>query len=382
MLSVGIYTYSTRPRGSVVHALSLAEALRFAGHDVTLYALSKAGDRLFRDTTCRVQLLPAEPAPSDGAALIRQRISEFDHGIRRLKPRHAIHHAEDCLAANALLEVRGELSGRIVRTVHHVERFESQYLLDCQRRSIAQVDGLFSVSELTRSEVLAEFGRDTWPVLNGVDRERLRRVPVDTNPLLRRLGIRPSDRVVLSVGGIEPRKNSLRALAAIARAYDREPKLRWVIAGGASIWDHSDYRDKFDKRLHELPADLQARITTCGVLTDAELAALYARAEVLLCPSQKEGFGLCVLEALTTNTVVVASNAPPFTEYLDGETAVLVDPESVESIAHGLEQALSDRALGARLRPAGEARAAHYSWERSAAQHVAHYRALLADARG
>jgi len=237
------------------------------------------------------------------------------------------------------------------------------------------------VSELTRSEVLAEFGRDAWPVLNGVDRERLRRPSADANALMRRLGVRPSDRIVLSVGGIEPRKNSLRALAAVARAYDREPKLRWIIAGGASIWDHGDYRDKFEKRLQELPVDLQARITVCGVLTDAELAALYARAEILLCPSQQEGFGLCVLEALTTDTVVVASDAPPFTEYLDGETALLVDPESVASIARGLEQALGDRALGARLRRAGEARAAQYSWERSAAQHVAHYRALLAGTR-
>ena len=44
MFSIGIFTYSTKPRGSVVHATYLAEALSRRGHDVTLYALSKAGD--------------------------------------------------------------------------------------------------------------------------------------------------------------------------------------------------------------------------------------------------------------------------------------------------------------------------------------------------
>ncbi len=379
MLSIGIYTYSTRPRGSVVHAVGLAEALRFAGHDVTLYALSKAGDGLFRPTSCKLELLPAAEAPSDSAQLIRQRIEEFVSGIRRLRPRHDIHHAEDCLAANALLGVRGELEAPVVRTVHHVERFESPYLLECQRRSIAEVDELFSVSGLTRREVRSEFGRDSKAVFNGVDRARFVAPSVEQRSrVAERLGIAPGDRLVLSVGGIEPRKNSLRALGAVTRAFDREPRLRWVIAGGASIWDHREYRERFEQRLRELPRDLQARITVVGVLPEADLAALYALSEVLLCPSQQEGFGLCVLEAQLAGAVVVVSDAAPFTEYLDADTACLVDPESIEAIASGLCRVLADAALRRRLHSEGSRRASEYSWERSAAAHVVHYRALLA----
>jgi len=378
MLSIGIYTYSTKPRGSVVHAVSLAEALRFAGHDVTLYALSKTGDTLFRPASCRVCLFTAGKAPVESGALIRQRIDEFATGLRAQRPQHDIHHAQDCLAANALLEARAELGGSVVRTVHHVEAFEDAYLAQCQRRSVEQADRVFSVSELTRREVRAEFGRDSAQVGNGVDGERLRAIAAEPRSIAKRFGIEAGDRVVLSVGGIEPRKNSLRALAAVANAFDRVPRLRWIIAGGASIWNHDDYRQRFQERLSELPRDLQRRVNICGVVTDPELAGLYAASEVLLYPSQREGFGLSVLEALCSGTNVVASNVPPFTEYLDAECACLVDPDSVEAMSTALVRLLREPNFAKQLLCNGERRAALYSWTRCAAEHVAHYRALLA----
>src|SRR6186713_549562 len=98
MLSVGIFTYSTKPRGSVVHAACLAEALQRRGAQVRLYALSKTGDGFFRPLSCPIQLIPAQLAASEVDALIRQRIAEFRQGIRALGVKHDICHAEDCLA--------------------------------------------------------------------------------------------------------------------------------------------------------------------------------------------------------------------------------------------------------------------------------------------
>src|SRR5258705_7220306 len=103
MTSVGLFTYSTKPRGSVVHAAYLAEALAARGHDVTLYALSKAGDRLYRELSCPVVYLGAEMAPSDPDALIAQRVREIAAGISLARPRHDVYHAEDCLVASGLL---------------------------------------------------------------------------------------------------------------------------------------------------------------------------------------------------------------------------------------------------------------------------------------
>ena len=109
MTSVGIFTYSTKPRGSVVHATYLAEALSARGHDVTLYALSKDGDRLYRELECPVVYLRAAAAPVEPAELIAQRIQEVASGVEAAAPRHEIYHAEDCLVASGLLAVKPRL---------------------------------------------------------------------------------------------------------------------------------------------------------------------------------------------------------------------------------------------------------------------------------
>jgi glycosyltransferase-like protein len=383
-LSVGIFTYSSRPRGSVVHAASLAEALAALGHDVTLYALCKHGDGFFRRVRCALRLLPAGPAEGSTDDLIRQRIGEFHAGLAALAPRHDIWHAEDCLAANALLAApSAERPFPIVRTVHHVERFESPYLDDCQRRSIEQADAVFSVSELTRKEVLAEFGRPTELLFNGVDPSRFaRRRPEHESWVRGRFGIPASARVLLSVGGVEPRKNSLRALSAVAQALARVPDFYWVIAGGASIWSHDAYRADFEALLSELPAERRARVVRTGQLEEEELTALFQLCHALFCPSVQEGFGLSVLEAMAAGRPVVVSDRPPFTEYLDRHSAILVDPESVDDMTDGLEAVLLENGASARLVAAALERVSRYSWQRSALDHVAQYRAILAENRG
>ena len=162
MFSIGIFTYSTKPRGSVVHATHLAEALSRRGHDVTLYALSKAGDLLYRDVDCRVVYLNAGKAPTEPDALIRQRVHEVAAGLSELRPRHDVYHAEDCLVTSGILAKRAELPLRpLVRTLHHLEHFASPYLRDCQRRSILEADAVACVSQASQRELCSREG-STW----------------------------------------------------------------------------------------------------------------------------------------------------------------------------------------------------------------------------
>jgi len=379
MLSIGIFTYSTKPRGSVVHAACLAEALQRKDAHVTLYALSKADDDFFRPLSCDLRLISAEAAPSDVDILIRQRIAEFRSGIHALGPEHDICHAEDCLAANALVAARTELRGAaLVRAVHHVEHFESPYLLDCQRRSVATADLVLSVSEVTRREVRAAFEREAPVISNGVDLRRfaVRSLP-DEQRMRERLGLVAGDVVALSVGGVEPRKNSLTALQAVALAFANEPRLRWVIAGGASIWEHASYRAEFSRQVSLLPQDLQSRIVVLGTVPEAELTALYQLSDVLLSPSLQEGFGLCVLEALAARCAVIVPQGAPFDEYLDESCAYFVDVSRVEQMASVLSRLLSQPALRGRLADKGYERAQRYSWDLVAERHLARYESLL-----
>lgn len=379
MLSIGIFTYSTKPRGSVVHAACLAEALHRKGAQVTLYALSKAGDTFYRPLACALRLIPAEAAPVEVDALIRQRIAELCTGIAELGARHAICHAEDCLAANALALARSVLNGAaIVRTVHHVEHFESPYLMACQERSVASADLVLSVSRVTSREVRAVYGREAPVISNGVDLARFE-APAEgsASGLRERFGVLPGEALILSVGGVEPRKNSLGALAAVREAFARFPALRWVIAGGASIWEHEAYRSEFARQLAALPHALQARISLLGTVSERELTDLYRASDVLLCPSLQEGFGLCVLEALVAKSAVVVPRGAPFDEYLDETCASFVEPTSAVDIARGLLGVLLEPERRAALVRAGYARVQRFSWDLVADRHLARYEALL-----
>ena len=383
MLSVGIFTYSTKPRGSVVHAACLAEALQRKGAEVTLYALSKAGDGFYRPLSCALRLIPAEPAPLEVDALIRQRIAEFCTGIAALGVRHTICHAEDCLAANALVAARSVLGAAgIVRTVHHVEQFESPYLMACQERSVASADLVLSVSQVTSREVRAVYGRQAPVISNGVDLTRFEaRSALALGRVRERLGVGPDETLILSVGGVEARKNSLGALGAVRAAFAEHPHLRWVIAGGASIWEHESYRAEFARQLQALPEALRARISILGTIPEAELTLLYRASDVLLCPSLQEGFGLCVLEAMAAQAAVIVPRGAPFDEYLDETCASFVDSNSVMDITRGLLQLLREPAQRQRLVAAADLRVRRFSWDLVAERHLARYESLLGRGR-
>lgn len=382
MISVGLFTYSTKPRGSVVHACYLAEALAERGHDVTLYALSKAGDRLYRELSCPVVYLRAEAAPADPDALIAQRIGEISAGLASVRPRHDLYHAEDCLMTSGLLAQRGLLGGRpLVRTLHHLEPYESPFLQACQRRSILEADGVLCVSRVSQADVRQALGRDCPIIGNGVDVGRF--VPDSELEAWarQRFGVRSGSFVVLSVGGVEPRKNSRVALAAMGGFLAEHPAAYWLIAGGASIWEHDAYRRAFHEQLAALEPSVRARVVELGPVTERELTGLYRTSQLLLCPSLQEGFGLCVLEAMAAGVPVVVSNGPPFNEYLSSDSACFIDPFSATAIAEAVEGLWSDPDHCARLSARGAELAQRFSWQRVAAEHEHHYLELLRPVR-
>jgi glycosyltransferase-like protein len=401
MGSVGLFTYSTVPRGSVVHTAHLADGLVEAGWDVTLYALDKDGRGFFRPTRARQCLVPAGPAPgTDTAALVAQRTEELADHLLRARPKHDLFHAQDCLSASGLLAVRGRgLPLRLVRTVHHVERFADPYLDACQTRSIREADLCLTVSAAARRDVAAGFGVQSVVVGNGVDclrfarpavervrawRDRLlagaRRTataPDTTSETLS--GAQPPGPVVLAVGGIEPRKNSLRLLAAFARVRAHHPRAQLWFLGGATVLDHGAYRAAFWQAHAALPADMRSGVVELGVLGEDDVPAIFHLADVLALPSLHEGFGLAALEALAAGVPLVASARPPFTEFLDPSCAILVDPENEAAIADGLLTAL--RTDDETRRAAGRRCAAAHGWAGVALRHGVHYERTIRHAR-
>lgn len=137
---------------------------------------------------------------------------------------------------------------------------------------------------------------------------------------------------LLAVGTVEPRKNYdglIRAYEALNQRRDLPPL---IIAGG------SGYRaEEYIRMPHELGIANKVRFT--GFIKDVELARLYSEAICLVHPAHHEGFGFTVPEAFRWDIPVVASNTGGLAEFFSS-SAWMVDPESMESIAAGIEKAL------------------------------------------
>jgi glycosyltransferase-like protein len=389
-LRIAMLTHSTHPRGGVVHALELSDALQALGHRVTLHAPDPAGRGFFRATPCETVAVPARPVAGGTVELVRQRVAEYLAHFERTQCGHAgggfdIWHAQDSISANALATMveQGWIGG-FVRTVHHLDRFDEPQLMAWQARGFQCAQQLLCVSGKWRDALASEHGLAAQQVRNGVNLQRYRSEPTPADAALRRrLGLREQGPVLLSVGGIEARKNTVRALQACVALRATHPNVQLVIAGGASLLDHGIYRAEFDAAVHASSlrvafcsalgaAPANADVVVTGPLHDDDMPPLYRCADVLLFPSVHEGFGLVVLEALACGTPVVVSRIAPFTEHLDARVVHWCDPADAASIARAARLALEGTRTQPMLR-AARPLLERYSWASSAARHTEIY---------
>jgi glycosyltransferase involved in cell wall biosynthesis len=176
-------------------------------------------------------------------------------------------------------------------------------------------------------------------------------------------------RYVLYAGTIQPRKN-VELLIEAFTALPGHDDVQLVIAGRL----RPGYR----------PAALlngSRRLRYLGPVTDDVLAMLYRRALVFCSPSSYEGFGLSLLEAMTSGCLVVAARNSAIPELLDG-CGILIDELSVAALRAALTQALSGTASLAELRAQAQQRAARYTWQETARRTLAVYQEAIHDARG
>jgi len=167
------------------------------------------------------------------------------------------------------------------------------------------------------------------------------------------------ERFILVVGTREPRKN----LPALVQAYRRmckanETKLGLVIVGRTG-WNSEALED--DLRNHD------EQIILTGFVPHSDLVALYSLAEVFVLPSLYEGFGFPPLEAMACGCPVIVSNRGSLPE-IAGDAAILIDPESQDSIVTAIRTVESNQLLREDLARRGMERAKDFSWKVTAAK--------------
>jgi len=382
-LRIAMLTYSLRPRGGVVHALEISEALTRRGHEVELIALGPPGESFFRAPAVPSRIVRYEPIDAPFDERIMAMLAAYRDGLAEPlgQGRFDLVHSQDCLSANAALELRDAgVVPHVIRTVHHIDDFTSPSLVECQDRSILRPDALLCVSEPWVVRLADEFGLRAALVSNGVDTHRYRpaRDPEERRRSRERFGL--GERfTVLTIGGIEPRKGSLTLLEGFATLRTRVPDLdpMLIVAGGATLFDYRHEVDRFHSRVASL--DLRDSVRVLGSLPDDEIESLYRAADAFAFPSTKEGFGLAALEALASGLPVVASALDEFDTYLsDGRSALLVPVGDGERLGAALARLAGSPATRADLRAGGLEVAAEYTWDRAAIAHERVYVKLLA----
>jgi glycosyltransferase involved in cell wall biosynthesis len=240
-------------------------------------------------------------------------------------------------------------------TAHpEVVRRYQRLLERVEQDSMAQV---IAVSQSTKNDIvrLTSISPERITVILEALPDESKYVPSDSEVKRTLQSLQLTKPYFLFVGTSEPRKNLQRVIQAWQAAgtgYE-------LVLSGAKGWDN----------LPHVPG-----LRELGYVEPNHLASLYRGATGLLFPSLYEGFGLPVLEAFFHDCPVITSRVSSLPE-VAGESAILVDPYSVESIADGITELLKATPSQKSARQKKMAtQIARFSWDTAAEQMIAVYR--------
>ena len=232
-----------------------------------------------------------------------------------------------------------------------------------------------------RSHAVVTFTEDESATLSGLfglAPERAHAVPMGVDLGLFRpharlearatLGIGRGERVLLSVGRIEPFKGTDVLVRGVA-LLDTSQDVRLLVVGGREdepgvAWLREAARENGVSNLLDWRA----------AVPQSDLPAYYAAADICVVPSLHEMFGLVALEAMACGTPVVASDAGGLRELVrHSETGLLCKSGDAAALAEALDALLRDVSLAERMGAKGVLRAERFTWDASAARLAAVY---------
>lgn len=286
---------------------------------------------------------------------------------------HSPHYTMPILKSSRSVVTFCDMTFHLLPEMHG--RTKQLFFRSMMRWSAHHADKLIAISESTR--------RDVVRILN-VAPDRVAAVPLAASlgyhPLpaahvaevCARYDLEPG-RFLYYLGVLEPRKNVPVLIEAFATLVKDFPDIPLVIAGKKG-WMY----EQIFQRVIEL--GLAQRVRFLDYVPDTDLAPLYNGARVFVYPSQYEGFGLPVLEALQCGSPVITTNISSMPEVV-ADAAILVPVDDVMSLASAIRRVLIDDELARDLSRRGLERAMAFSWQRCAAETLAVYQSLYSTSK-
>ena len=230
------------------------------------------------------------------------------------------------------------------------------------RRCARRAQAVIAVSESSRRNICAILGVPSRQVV--VVREAAAPAfrPIDDRETLRQVRSRYNfpERFLLHVGTIEPRKNLVSLVQAFSRVLEGENSELGLVLAGKWGWGIRQVRERIET------LGLRSVVRLPGYVEFADLPALYSLALATLYPSLHEGFGLPVVEAMASTTVITSANSSLIE--VAGEAALMLDGPDPTAIAAALRRLLDSQDLREELAGRSIENARRFSWSRAAAE--------------
>jgi glycosyltransferase involved in cell wall biosynthesis len=189
--------------------------------------------------------------------------------------------------------------------------------------------------------------------------------------LLRHVGWNPGERILLYLGSLEPRKNPLFLLELIAALLSAGRKVRLVLCGAGPLLE--------TLRQRIISMGLQRQVYLAGSVPENLKADYYNLADVFVFPSEMEGFGLVLAEAMSCGKPVVAFDNSSISEVVtDGETGFLIRPGEQRDFVSKTTALLGNENLRAQMGSQARNRVDRlFRWEVAARQTLEAYEQVV-----
>lgn len=235
------------------------------------------------------------------------------------------------------------------------------------RLSASRAQHIFTVSEYSRKEIITIYGvnpEKVTVIYNGVDRNRF--YPgKDGIQIIKSAGLETNN-YILTVGRLEPRKNHISLINAYSKLQTVMPL---VIVGNC----HFGFQN-----IKALVKNLgiSDRVLFFENVSEMELPSFYRHARLFVYPTWAEGFGMPVIEAMSSGIPVITSNTTSLPEVVS-DAGILIDPSSIFELHSAMSNMLRNQELISIYKKRGVSRARKFNWDESARRVVNIYRKIL-----
>ncbi len=272
------------------------------------------------------------------------------------------------------------LKGRLVTTIHdlcplivpYVYPFYVPYIFKITIKSLVKNNSYFIVnSNCTKNDLIKFFNIEESKIFItplGVSKKFGLKNPETIKSVLNKYNI--CDEYFLFTGAMNKRKNLNRVIKAFVSFKSKvNNKIKLVLAGRMN-WGGSELEKIVQKN------NLTNDVIFPGYISEDDLPYVVSGAFANIYVSLYEGFGLPCLEAMKSGSPLIASNVSSIPEVTD-DSAFLVDPENINSIANALIELYKNKSLRDKLISSGLSRAKDFSWENTAKKTLEAYYKIL-----